>query len=96
MRARREFAQELGALGRAGGHEGSILAAQDKTRAHLDVARHDRLIVDPGHSGKFAVLARVADAYRTMIAVGVSSMTIVKLAALSAAAASPELAERKP
>src|SRR5262249_17350463 len=56
LRARGEFAQEPGALG-CGGHERRVLSAEDKTGAHLDIPRHDRLIVDPDHSREFAVLS---------------------------------------
>src|SRR5215472_6147405 len=57
----RQLAKEPGALCGTGGHELSILTPQDEAGAHVDIARHDRLIVDPRHSGKFAVRARPGD-----------------------------------
>src|SRR2546423_913283 len=43
---------------RPGRHKRRILAGQDETRAHLDIARHDRLVVNPRHPRNLSVLAR--------------------------------------
>ena len=60
-RTDRQFPQEAGVLRCAGRHEGRVLTGQHKARAHVDVTRHDRLVIDPGHSRKLAVLARRLD-----------------------------------
>src|SRR5215472_15920363 len=54
----REFPQEPGALGCGSGQEGGVLTAEDKAGTQIDISRHQRLIVNPGHAGEFPVLAR--------------------------------------
>lgn len=51
--ARREFLQKRRALGHASHHKRRVLAGPDETCAHVDVARHDRLVVDPRHPAAF-------------------------------------------
>ena len=36
---------------RTGSHKGGILAREDETRAHFDIAGHQRLVINAGHSG---------------------------------------------